>query len=221
MDCGHQAPLSVGFPRQEYWSGLPFPSPGDLPILGIEHLAPAWQWFQFSSVVQSCPILCDPMNFNSWATLFITNSWSLLKLMSIESVMLSNHLILCHPLLLQPSIVPSIRVSSNESVLLIRWPKYWSFSFSISQDWFPLGWAGCITLRSKGLWRVCFPLFQTFFLMNEYSVQFSHSVESNSLRPHESHTPGLPVHHQFPEFTQTHVHWVKWVLNFVKYFLFS
>ena len=54
----------------------------------------------------------------------------------------------------------------------------------------------------------------------QHSVQFSHSVESNSLRPHESHTPGLPVHHQFPEFTQTHVHWVKWVLNFVKYFLF-
>ena len=62
----------------------------------------------------------------------ITNSWSLLKLMSIESVMPSNHLILCHPLLLLPSIFPSIRVFSNESVLHIRWPKYWSFSFSIS-----------------------------------------------------------------------------------------
>ena len=62
----------------------------------------------------------------------ITNSQSLLKLMSIESVMPSNHLILCHPLLLLPSIFPSIRVFSNESVLHIRWPKYWSFSFSIS-----------------------------------------------------------------------------------------
>ena len=62
----------------------------------------------------------------------ITNSWSLLKLMSIESVMPSNHLILCHPLLLRPSIFPSIRVFSNESVLHIRWPEYWSFSFSIS-----------------------------------------------------------------------------------------
>ena len=60
------------------------------------------------------------------------NSWSLLKLMSIETVMPSNHLILCHPLLLLPSIFPSIRVFSNESALLIRWPKYWSFSFSIS-----------------------------------------------------------------------------------------
>ena len=67
------------------------------------------------------------------ASLSITNSWSLIKLMSIESVMPSNHLILCHrPLLLLPSIFPRIRVFSSESVLLIRWPKYWSFSFSIS-----------------------------------------------------------------------------------------
>ena len=66
------------------------------------------------------------------ASLSITNSWSLLKLMSTESVMPSNHLILCHPLLLLPSIFPSIRVFSNESVLCIRWPKYWSFSFNIS-----------------------------------------------------------------------------------------
>ena len=66
------------------------------------------------------------------ASLSITNSWSLLKLMSIESVMPSNHLILCHPLLLLPSIFPSIRVFSNESALPIRWPKYWSFSFNIS-----------------------------------------------------------------------------------------
>ena len=66
------------------------------------------------------------------ASLSITNSWSLLKLMSIELVMPSNHLILCCPLLLPPSIFPSIKVFSNESVLHIRWPKYWSFSFSIS-----------------------------------------------------------------------------------------
>ena len=66
------------------------------------------------------------------ASLSITNSWSLLKLMSIESVMPSNHLILCRPLLLLPSVFPSIRVFSSESVLHIRWPKYWSFSFSIS-----------------------------------------------------------------------------------------
>ena len=66
------------------------------------------------------------------ASLSITNSWSLLKLMSIESVMPSNHLIFCHPLLLTPSIFSSIRVFSNKSVLCIRWPKYWSFSFKIS-----------------------------------------------------------------------------------------
>ena len=66
------------------------------------------------------------------ASLSITNSWSLLKLMSIASVMLSNHLILCHPLLLLPSVFPSIRVFSNESGLPIRWSKYWSYSFSIS-----------------------------------------------------------------------------------------
>ena len=66
------------------------------------------------------------------SSLAITKSWSLLKLMSIEAVMPSNHLILCHPLLLPPSIFPSIRIFSNESVLRIRWPKYWNFSFSIS-----------------------------------------------------------------------------------------
>ena len=71
------------------------------------------------------------MNHSTQGSLSITNSWSLPKLMSIESVMLSRHLIHCHPLLLLPSIFPSIRVFSNESALLIRWPKYWSFSFNI------------------------------------------------------------------------------------------
>ena len=84
---------------------------------------------QFSSVAQSCPTLCDPMNRQ--ASLSITNSWSLPKLMSIESVMPSSHLILCHLLLLLPPVSPSIRVFSNESTLHMRWPTYWSFSFSI------------------------------------------------------------------------------------------
>ena len=74
----------------------------------------------------------------------ITNSQSLLKLMSIKSVMPSNHLILCHPLLLLPSIFPSIGVFSNESVLHIRWPKYWSFSFSICPS---KGYSGLISFR--------------------------------------------------------------------------
>jgi len=87
---------------------------------------------QFSSVAQSCLTLCDPMNCSMPTSLSITNSQSPPKLMSIESVMPSNHLILPRPLLLLPSVFPSIRVFLNESVLHIRWPKYWSFSFNIS-----------------------------------------------------------------------------------------
>ena len=115
-----------------------------------------------SSVIQLCPTLCDPMTpltAARQASMPITNPWSLLKLMSIESVMPSNHLILFRPLLLLPSIFPSIRVFSNESVLRIRWPKDWRFSFSISpsnehpglisfrMDWLDL-------LQSKGRSRV-------------------------------------------------------------------
>ena len=88
--------------------------------------------FQFSSVAQSSLTLCDPMDCSTPRFRSITNCQSLLKLMFIESVMPSNHLILCRPLLVLPSIFPSIRVFSNESVLRIWWPKYWSFSFSIS-----------------------------------------------------------------------------------------
>ena len=87
---------------------------------------------QFHSVAQSCPTLCDSMDCSMQASLSITNSWSLLKLMPVGSVMPSNHLILCCPLLLLTSTFPSIRVFSNESSLCIRWPKYQSFSFSIS-----------------------------------------------------------------------------------------
>ena len=81
--------------------------------------------------VQLCLTLCDPMDCSTPAPLSITNSRSLLKLMSIESVMPSNHLILCCPFLL-PSIYPSIRVFSNESALHMRWLKYWTFSFNVS-----------------------------------------------------------------------------------------
>ena len=82
------------------------------------------------------------------ASLSMTNSWSLLKLMSIALVMPSNHLILCRPLLLSPSIFPNIRVFSNESVLCIRWPKYWSCSFSISPS---NEYSGLISFRMDGL----------------------------------------------------------------------
>ena len=91
------------------------------------------------------------------ASLSFTISWSLLKLMSIKSVMPSNHLILCHPLLLLPSIFPSIRVFSNESAIHIRWPKYWNFSFSLSNKYsglisFKINWFDLLAVQ--GLLRV-------------------------------------------------------------------
>ena len=86
---------------------------------------------QFSSVAQSCPTLCDLMNRRTPGPLSITNFRSSLRLMSIESVMPSSHLILGHPLLLLPPIPPSITVFFNETTLRMRWPKYWSISFSI------------------------------------------------------------------------------------------
>ena len=108
-------------------------------------------------------LFATPWTAARQASLSITNSWSSLKLMFIESVMPSNHLILCCPFLLLPSVFPSIRVYSNESVLCIRWPKYWSFSFSISPsneysglisfriDWFD---PFAVQYESKGLSRV-------------------------------------------------------------------
>ena len=107
-------------------------------------------FMRFSSVQSlSCvwPFV-TPWTAAHQVSLFITNSWSLPKLMSIELVMLSNHLILCLPLLLPPSIFPSIRVFSNESVLHIRWPKYWSFSFSISPS---NEYSGLISFRMDSL----------------------------------------------------------------------
>ena len=102
------------------------------------------------SVAQSCPTLCNPMDCSTPGFPVLQISWILLKLMSIESVMPSNHLILCRPLLLLPSVFPNIRVFSDESAVFIRWPKSWSFSSSISPsneysgliffriDWFDL-----------------------------------------------------------------------------------
>ena len=112
------------------------------------------------SITKLCPSHFDTMNCSTRASLSFTISQRLLKFMSIESLMLSNHLIPCHPLLLLPSIFPSLQVFSNESSLCIRWPKYWNFSFSISplpmniQSWFPLGLTGLLSLQSKGLSRV-------------------------------------------------------------------
>ena len=127
--------------RSWWWTGRP----GVLQSMGSQRVGHGWSnWAhmhgyysnnplkcQFSSVPQSCPTLCTPTDCNTPSFLSITNSQSLLKLMSVDLVMPCKHLILCYSLLL-PSIFPSIRVFSNESVLWIKWPKYWSFSFSIS-----------------------------------------------------------------------------------------
>ena len=148
--------------------------------------------------------------------------------MSIEP---SNHLILCHPLLLLPSIFPRIKIFSNESVLWFRWPQYWSFALASVlpmniQDWLPLWWTAWISLLPQGLSRV-FPnttvqKHQFFspqpslwsnshihtWLLEKPSVQFTSVTQScpTLWDPMNRSTPGLPVHHQLPEFTQTHIH---------------
>ena len=154
-------PLSMGFSRQVYWSGLPFRPLGDLPDPGIKPaslVSPALPGRFFTAEPQGKPrkfwyspiILNSFLQFSSFqllshvrlfatpwitarqASLSITNFLSSLKAMSIQSVMPSNHLSPCCPLLLLPPIPLSIRVFSNESTLCMRWLKYWSFSFSIS-----------------------------------------------------------------------------------------
>ena len=126
-------------------------------------MAPWWMASKnIFSLVQSLTrvrLFATPWITARQASLSITNSQSSPRLTSIESVMPSSHLILGRPLLLLPPIPPSIRVFPNESTLLIRWPKYWSFSFSIitpkkSQGWSPSEWTGWISLQSKGLSRV-------------------------------------------------------------------
>ena len=119
----------------------------------------------FSSVqsLSRIQLFATPRMAESQAPLSITNSQSLLKLMSIKSVMPSNQLILCHPLLLLPLIFPKIRVFSNEPVLHIRWPKYWSISINPSNDYsglisFRIDWF--ISLQHKGLSRVFYNTFQ-------------------------------------------------------------
>ena len=104
-------------------------------ILNFSHFP-----FQSVQLLSRVQLFATPWTAAHQASLSITNSQSLLKLMSIKSVMPSNHLILCHPLLLLPSVFPSIRVFSNESALHIRWPKYWSFSSNISPSNEHSGW---------------------------------------------------------------------------------
>ena len=151
----YQASLSMGFSRKEYWSGLPFPSPGDLPNQGMEPRSPALQanalpseppgicgiqfifniqqlLLLFSSVAQSCATLCNPKNHS---TPGLTVHCQLLEHTQTHAHRVRDAIQPSHPLLpllLLPPISPSIRVFSNESALRMRWPKYWSFSFSIS-----------------------------------------------------------------------------------------
>ena len=149
----------------------------------------------FSSVQLSCVwLLVTPWIAACQASLSITNSQSLLKLMSIKTVMPYNLLILCHPLLLPPSIFPSIRVFSNESVLHIRWLKDWSFSFSISPSnkysgliSFRIDWLDLLTVQGTLKSLLQHHSSKASILQHSAfsSVQFSRSVVSNSLWPHE------------------------------------
>ena len=124
----YQALPSMGFSRQEYWSGVPLPSlVAQFSSIHFSHSVASDSLRPHESQHARPPWDCSTPGFPVHHQL-----QSLLKLISIESVMPSNHLILCPPLLLLPSIVPGIRVLSNEWVLHIRWPKYWSFSFNIS-----------------------------------------------------------------------------------------
>ena len=133
----------------------PCSNPWSLWICSLRYFADV---IQFSSVHSLSRVWLFATSWTAarQASLSITNSQSLLKLMSIDLVMPSNYLTLCRPLLLSPSILPSVRVFSNGSVLHICWPKYWSFSFSISpcseySGLISLGWTGLISLQSKGL----------------------------------------------------------------------
>ena len=116
------------------WKGKDYTALGSRKFSLVQSLI----WVRFFSIPRTAALQ---------ASLSITNSWSLLKFMSIVSVMPSKHLILCCPLFLLPSIFPSIRIFFSESIPHIRWPRYWSFS---PQDWFPLGLTGLISLQSKG-----------------------------------------------------------------------
>ena len=197
-------PMSMGFSRQELWSGLPYLPPGDLPNPGIKPRSPALQVDSLPTVssVQSLNrvrLFATPSTAARQASLSITNSWSLLKLMSIESVMPSNSLILCHPFLLLPSIFPSIRVFSSESVLCIRWPKYWSFRFSISPS---NVYSGLISFRMD--WLDLLAVQGTLKnLLQHHSYQLSHQ---DGPQPYK-HYKYITVYHIYVTFPPLITFW--------------
>ena len=201
---------SKEFSRPEYWNGKQFPSPGDLPNPGIKPRYPTLQVDSLPAEPSSLNKLkyltyCTVVAFSSvkllsrvrlfatpWITarqssLSITNSRSSPKLMCIKSMMPCSHLILCRPLLLLHQIPPSIRVFSNESTLCMRWPKYWSFSFSTSpsnehpglifrMDWLDL-------LAVQGTLKSLLPTPQ-FKSINSSALSFLHSPTLTSIHDH-------------------------------------
>ena len=178
---------------------------------GSEYICLNWMYLQFSSVQSFSRVwlFATPWTAAHHASVSITNSRSLLKLMYIESVMPSNHLILCWPLLLPPSTFPNISVFSNESALCIRWPKYWSFSFNISPS---NEHSGLISFRMDwlDLLAVQGTLRSLLELSNDMELIRSVAQSCPTLcDPMNRSTPGLPVQHQLPEFTETHVHRVS------------
>ena len=159
----------------------------------------------FSSVqlLNHVQLFATPWTAACQSVLSIINSWSLLKLMSTELVMPSNHLILCCPLLL-PSVFPSIRVVSNESVLLIRWPKCWSFSFSISPSneysgliSFRIDWLDLFNIKDKK--RVA-------YIYKNYSKEYTCSAGDPSLIPGWERSPGAE-HSNSPQFLAWRIPW--------------
>ena len=157
----------------------------------------------------SCQLVSDSLQPHG---LSYTISWRLLKLMPIKSMMPSNHLILCHPLLFQPSIFPGIRVCANESVLRIRWPEYWRLSFNISPSnehpgliFFRMDWLDLLEIQ--GTLKSLLQHHSSKESILQCSAIFSQLCPT-LCDPMNSSTPGLPVHHKLLEFTQTHVHCV-------------
>ena len=142
--------VQVGWVREEVWA---------FPRWFFSHEPPTGDWFVVIMAVQSLGrvrLFVTPGTAALQASLSFAVFQSLLGFVSFESVMLSNHLILCHPLLILPSVFPSIRIFYNEAALWIMWPMYWSFNFSISpsniQGWFPLGLTDLISLQSA-VWK--------------------------------------------------------------------
>ena len=144
--------------------------------------------FQSVQSLSHVQLFATPWTSACQASLSITNSQSLPKSMSIESVMPSNHLILCHPLLLLPSIFPSIRVFSNESALHIRWPKYWSFRFSISSSneypgliSFRMDWLDLLAIQQDSQESSSTPQFKS---INSLALSFLYSPTLTSIHDH-------------------------------------